>query len=169
VKKISILIICSILAGIGMAAWDYIGPLDERMPPERHDYWFTLGWLAQVMDVGAVADVIEDETSSSIDYPYGYLKIHVVNAIYGCTNGQELVIVKESTQVRPIDIPYSDPDFEYHPTNHSRIVFAGITRYPGNPLTLDTPRLETSPATRGHHDAHQQPMHALRFYARLVV
>ena len=108
-----------------MAAWNYYsGPEDERMVPGYHDHNFTLGWLAQVNNVAALADVIEVQEITP-DSPHGSFKVRVVNAIFGCTNGQELVIAKSNPNM-PDAPPTYDPLFEYYPTNHSRIVFAAI-------------------------------------------
>ena len=115
-------------------------PVTERMPFYLTEITETLGWFAQRADVIALADVIEDGAGIP-DHEFfedGFLRVRVVNAIYGCTNGQELVIRKFDplkvlrhfwVNVRESDWGY-DPNFEYYPTNLSRIVFAATTRYP---------------------------------------
>jgi len=115
--------------GFVLAAWEYEGPEDERIPFFRFHRHESLGWFAQHMDVGAMADVIEDNEPTQ-EYPHGFLKVNVVNAIYGCTNGQELIIIKNDTILVGVDAddPDYDPNYEFYPTNNSRIVFAGVTR-----------------------------------------
>ena len=126
---------------LGIAAWNYTGPMDERMPPGYNDYDITLGWLAQHADIAAVANVITDipgEPPEVIElengmvvknekHSWGCFTIQVTNAIYGCTNGQEFVLgkfnPKSSGSFRDA---LFDPNFEYYPTNHSRIVVVGI-------------------------------------------
>ena len=113
------------------ADWHFTGPEDERMPPGQNDYHYSLGWLAQVPDVSGLADVIE-EGGVTPEFPFGYFTFRIVNAIYGCTNGQEILIFKEDQHIKTeFHIDY-DPLFEYYPTNNSRIVFAAITTYPTN-------------------------------------
>jgi len=121
------------LAEIILASWHYEGPHDERMPFCLLHSHESLGWFAQVMDVGAMADVIENGVPTQ-DYPHGYLKVNVVNAIYGCTNGQELIIIKSDIEMDGLYLiePDYDPNFEYYPTNNSRIVFAGIAHVVSN-------------------------------------
>ena len=114
-----------------IAAWDYTGPEDERMPPGLNDYDYSLGWLAQVPDVSGLADVIEDG-DASVEFPFGYFTFRIVNAIYGCTNGQEIIIGKDDPVIKDDFATYYDPFLEYYPTNNSRIVFAAITTYPKN-------------------------------------
>jgi len=99
----------SIIAGLG-----YTGPREESAMSDVNCI-VTLGFFAHAMSVGAVADVIGVEPETS-EYPHGFLTVRVVNTIYGCTNGQELVLVKEETAYNP----------DYYPTNNSQIVFAGI-------------------------------------------
>jgi len=98
---------------------------DERKPPGINDFDHTLGWLAQVMDVAAVADIIEDVTEPKKwpDISSGYFKVRVVTPIYGCTNGQEIVLRKYDPQTAEGYVEYYDPNYEYNPTNNSRIVF----------------------------------------------
>ena len=115
----------TLITGIALAGIYYSGPKDERMPPAENCYADSLGWLAQTMNVGAVADVIAVGPETT-EYPFGSLMLHVVKAIYGCTNGQVLVVAKEDTTFK-IDHPLYDPNWEYYPTNNSRIVFAGVT------------------------------------------
>ena len=138
---------------------------DERMPPNRNYQEITLGLLAQHMDVGAVADVYEKgllgnlmDTNSLAPFFMSnrreykppdlskniYLKVRVVKAIYGCTNGQELVVMTfdpETFDASPLypEISHYDPLFEYTPSNHSRIVFAA--------LRTDLEAKEWTPAT----------------------
>jgi len=128
-KCFTFLTATTVLAGIIFASLHYEGPEDVRMPHYMFHMHESLGWLAQIMDVGAKADVFEDGAPTP-EYPHGYLKINVVNAIYGCTNGQELVIIKADIgSTKDPTHPYYDPDLEYYPTNNSRIVFAGPARY----------------------------------------
>jgi len=130
-KIITSLLALALTTTFIMAAWNYTGPEDKRMPPGQNYFNYTLGWLAQLNDVSGLADVIEDGGVTP-EHPFGYLKVHIVNAIYGCTNGQEFVISKEDQYIKTeFHIDY-DPLFEYYPTNNSRIVFAAITTYPTN-------------------------------------
>jgi len=133
-KKIFTLSTLGFVTGLSIAAWQYQGPWDERMPPGKNDYNLTLGWLARVTDVAALADVIEDGGEGSPGYKFGYLKVRVVNPIFGCTNGQEIVIAKQNVKAEIVWPPSYDPTFEYHPTNNSRIVFAGLTTWSGKKL-----------------------------------
>jgi len=102
------------------------GPEDERLPPWpvilRYD--FTLGWLAQTMDVMGLADVIEhgEGIPGHEFFEHGFVRLCVVNAIYGCTNNQELFIQKPF----PTDI-LPPSEFDYYPTNNSRFVFGTQT------------------------------------------
>ena len=128
-KFFTTLFALTLSTGLAFAIWHYSGPWDERMPPDQHYYDITLGWLAQYNDFSGMADVIEDEAVAP-DFPHGYFKLRIVNAIYGCTNGQELVIRKDDLQNLGGDFPaVYDPLFEYYPTNHSRIVFAALTKF----------------------------------------
>ena len=142
-------------ATLGVVAWNSTVPLDERMPPTRSYYELTLGHFARTMAVGAVADVIEGvapleypdwyypemdeeigrdpETGEVIrlpNYQHGYIKVRVVTPIYGCTNGQEIVLLKIDPRPPERNMAFWNPDFEYFPTNHSRIVFAAIIHAP---------------------------------------
>ena len=128
-KKILTLSTLVLVTCLAVAAYHYTGPWDERMPPGKSGSKFTLGWLAQVMDVAALADVIEDVGEGASVYKFGHFKIRVVHPIFGCTNGQEIVIVKENAKAEIVWPPSYDPTFEYHPTNNSRIVFAGLTTW----------------------------------------
>ena len=105
-------------ASFANAAMDYQGPPDERMPPGRRSLYGTLGLLAQNVDVCAVADVIEEETD--------HIKVRVVTPVYGCTNAQELVIERNDRGYGDIFDADYDPNWEYSPTNNSRIVFATV-------------------------------------------
>jgi len=108
-------------------AWDYIGPDDERIPPGGvgNPLLSTLGYYARMMTVGAVADVIEDvvEEPTRPDYSTGFLKVRIIAPIYGCTNGQEIVLKKPDPKPLSWWPEEVDPNFEYYPTNNSRIVF----------------------------------------------
>ena len=126
-KKFFAFLTLGLVTGLGIAAWDYAGPQDDRKPPEWNHYRYTLGWLAQVMDVAALADVIEDGGEGVAGYKYGYFKARVVNPIFGCTNGQEIVIAKSDVKFSNSWPSRYDPSFEYYPTNNSRIVFAWLT------------------------------------------
>ena len=140
---------------IGIAAWHYTGPMDERMAPGYNDYYYTLGWLARNADIAAVADVIADtqgEPPEIIELnngliitreknSWGQLTIRVVNAIYGCTNGQEFVLDKfnlKSTDTYRDN--YFDSNFEYYPTNHSRVAVVGIREGNNKSRLLYTPK-----------------------------
>jgi len=125
-KIIPVILIATTCATTSNAALFYAGPPDERTPPGLNPVFecTTLGWIAQYMDVGAVADVY-DEGAPTPEMKYGYLKVRVVIPIYGCTNGQEIVVAKHSTAFPDLEIPEGLP-FEYYPTNNSRIVFAGF-------------------------------------------
>jgi len=96
----------------------YPGPVDESAPPPHYKRGVTLGYSVKRCDVGGVADVIEEGRSA--EYNIDYLKLRVVTAQYGCTNGQELIVHKKSM---------SNPEYpetmkyEFYPTNLSRIVF----------------------------------------------
>jgi len=128
-KLITTFLTLTLFAGFVIAGFYYEGPRDERMPPGYNDYDLTLGWLVQNNNVAALADVIED-VELTPDPPHGFFKVRVVNAIFGCTNGQELVIAKSNPNM-PDTPPIYDPLFEYYPTNHSRIVFAARTPFSG--------------------------------------
>ena len=117
---------------LGIAGLYYTGPKDGRLAPD-HPFRQTLGFLAQEMDVIALADVIEVSGPTPL-FSAGYIKVRIVNAVYGCTNGQEVIIRKHS--VKPPsgsgDVLWGieeDPLYEYFPTNNSRIVFAGSAGY----------------------------------------
>jgi hypothetical protein len=129
-NKCFVFLTITTLTGIMLASWHYEGPQDERLPFYKFHRHESLGWFTQHMDVGAVADVIEDG-ESTLEYPHGCFKVKIVNAIYGCTNGQELIVIKNDTEEGGLYLiePDYDPNFEYYPTNNSRIVFAGITNY----------------------------------------
>ena len=99
----------------------YPGPMDASMPPPGYNFWGkyqTLGYLSKRCDVGGVADVIEE--GHSAEYGIDYLKLRVVEAHYGSTNGQELIVGKMDLRdsFYPATLTY-----EYYPTNLSRIVF----------------------------------------------
>jgi len=98
----------------------YPGPPDESIPPPRYNVpnRVTLGYVPKWSDAGGVADVIEE--GHSAEYGIDYLKLRVVSANYGCTNGQELIVHKEdmSNPEYPESLTYA-----YYPTNLSRIVF----------------------------------------------
>ena len=49
----------TLATSLGTVAYGYTGPKDERMSSGFCDQYTTLGKLAQVMDVAAVADVFE--------------------------------------------------------------------------------------------------------------
>ena len=98
----------------------YPGPRDESIPPPRNysPNSVTLGFITKWSDAGGVADVIEE--GHSVEYGIDYLKLRVVSANYGCTNGQELIVHKKdmSNPEYPETLTYA-----YYPTNLSRIVF----------------------------------------------
>ena len=48
------------LIGLALASWDYEGPLDERKWFRLNYTDYPMGQIAQLMQVGAMADVIED-------------------------------------------------------------------------------------------------------------
>jgi len=129
------------------SAWDYHGPDDERTP-EWLGFNPALGDYARTMAVGAVADVIEDVTEWTTPiapghpaYLFGHLKVRVVTPIYGCTNGQEIVLIKSDPRPSGRELPKDfDPNFEYYPTNNSRIVFATTTSH-----NLWTPKIWKQP------------------------
>ena len=77
-----------------------------------------MGYLATWCDAGGIAYVIEE--GNSAEYEIEYLKLRVVSAQFGCTNGQELILHKEdmTNPKYPETLMY-----EYYPTNLSRIVF----------------------------------------------
>jgi hypothetical protein len=121
----------------GFADYNYTGPLDERMPQYRTIGHGTLGYFARHADAVGVMDVIEvgEPHPDAFDYltalehngfcpddAFSYAKVRVVNALYGCTNGQELVIWKDYPLPTDRQISQHDLDLEYFPTNHSRIV-----------------------------------------------
>jgi len=141
-KKIITLTTLALFTSLAIAAWDYSGPQDERIAPPRGAVGTTLGWFARHADVVAVADIIAE--TSPVEAPdelipadlqhvlkpvkkehLGTFTVRVVNAIYGCTNGQEIVLDKHTPKLRDSLDHWYDPNFEYYPTNHSRIVFTG--------------------------------------------
>jgi hypothetical protein len=129
---------------LGMAAYNYIGPEDERLPPGTNPKTDTLGFYARSADAVAVLDVI-GVSDTHPDSGFGCVTGRVVNALHGCTNGQELVILKVSVGAdSPIETGY-DPNFEYFPTNNSRIVCAIITRNPPHLLPTWTPKVWKQP------------------------
>ena len=137
-KKILFLTTIALLSLMLTASLDEINTasVTERMPIWPGGPTETLGWFAQKADVIALADVIEDGAAipGHEFFEDGFLRVQVVNAIYGCTNGQELLI----TKFDPLEVHhhffgnerYYDPLLDYYPTNHSRIVFAAATCYP---------------------------------------
>ena len=124
-KKFFFLLTFIFQTSLNMAAWDYTGPDDERLPYGRYGRDSQLGRFARRMAVGAVADIIEDvtEPKNQRDLSSGYFKVRVVTPIYGCTNGQEIVLRKYDPQTAEGYVEYYDPNYEYNPTNNSRIVF----------------------------------------------
>ena len=141
-KKIITLALCTLVAGLDATAWTYSGPWDERMAPGYNHYDATLGRLAQHVRVAAIADVIaetpppppktyqwEDGSVHIDEMPdMGSFTVRVVTPIYGCTNGQEFVFIKRNPKRTDFSYIYEsyDPNFEYYPTNNSRIVFVGF-------------------------------------------
>jgi len=124
-KKMFFLLTFIFQTSLMMAAWDYTGPRDERLPPASYCRESQLGLYARIMDVAAVADIIEDVTEPKKwpDISSGYFKVRVVTPIYGCTNGQEIVLRKYDPQTAEEYTWHYDPNYEYYPTNNSRIVF----------------------------------------------
>ena len=126
----------TLATSLSIVVHSYTGPEDERMPPGVNGTYASLGTLTQIMGVAAVADVFEiaepDPNMDNIQLKDGWLKVRVTHAIYGCTNNQEILIRKQdpSTNIYGVklEIPNEyDPLFEYYPTNHSRIVFVGVS------------------------------------------
>jgi len=143
-KKFFFLLTFTLQSGLSMAAWDYTGPDDERIPYGRRAVESTLGLVARRMHVGAVADVIEDVTEpKKRDLSSGYFKVRVVTPIYGCTNGQEIVLGKYDPQEAEGYWHY-DPNYEYNPTNNSRIVFFVHDFKPSTPYSW-TPKVWKQP------------------------
>jgi len=138
-KKIITLALCTLVANLDTLAWTYSGPRDERMPPGYNSYGATLGRHAKFMDMAAVADVIAETWAEPPEIlelweghflpnereVIGTLTVRVVDAIYGCTNGQEIVLVKPNPKTPGFYDRDFDPNFEYYPTNNSRIVVVG--------------------------------------------
>ena len=120
------------------AAMYYAGPWDERISPYKNPSEATLGWYAQNANAVAVLDVIETGTNH-VNSDFGYIKTRVVNALYGCTNGQELVILKLDTNPYEMRVWDEDLNIEFYPTNNSRIVCAIIAWYPIRKLPPWTP------------------------------
>ena len=129
---------------LGIAAWDYTGPVDERAS-QYLSAEHTLGWYAQNANAVAVLDVIETGTNH-VNSDFGYIKTRVVNALYGCTNGQELVILKLNPNPFEMRIMGEDLSVEFYPTNNSRIVCAIIAQYPTRKLPPWTPKDWKQPA-----------------------
>ena len=130
----------TLVAMLGIAAWDYTGPRDERVPPTMTATQNTLGWLARNASAVAVMDVIATGTNH-VDSEFGYIKTRVVNALYGCTNGQELVILKIHTNPYEMRILEEYANFAYDPTNNSRIVGAVVAEHPARELPIWTPQI----------------------------
>jgi hypothetical protein len=143
-KKIIALSSLILLASLGIAAKYYDGPDDERSLSVLSDYDDSLGWYAQHLNAVAVADVIEDGTNHAQSV-FGYVKIRVVNALYGCTNGQELVLLKMN--LNPFEMKADPEDWaaEFWPTNNSRIGCAILAMYPGRRLPPWTPKVWKRP------------------------
>jgi len=123
-KFFTLFTLTSILACLGVASdqssnivveLGYTGPDEKSVSSDYYTSFITLGLFAQAMNVGAVADVVNFDPPTT-GYSNGSLTLRVVNAIYGCTNGQELVVAKENATTSA----------EYYPTNNSRIVFTGL-------------------------------------------
>ena len=128
-KKILFITLSIFTTGLATTAWVYNGPWDERMPPGHNNYEATIGFYAQNLTMAAVADVIvdtphDDHYDPEQPYKTGSITVRVVNAIYGCTNGQEIVLKKDDPIWGDMRQNY-DPNFEYFPTNNSRIVVIG--------------------------------------------
>jgi len=132
-KKILFTTLSIFTTSLVTTAWEYNGPWDERMPPGRSDYLATIGFYAANLTMAAVADVIADvphiDNELNPEEPNlpGSITVRVVNAIYGCTNGQEIVLEK-GDPLNPFwdeARQHYDPNFEYFPTNNSRIVVIG--------------------------------------------
>ena len=131
-KKILTLTTLTLFTGLGIAAWNnYAGPQEERISPAEKNFEYTLGWYAQNASAVAVMDVIDTSTNHP-NSKFGHVTVRVVNALYGCTNGQEFVILKCNPNHEGgllSLIPQSEFDeFGCFPTNNSRIVCAFTTQ-----------------------------------------
>ena len=120
-KQLTLLTLVLASLALAQRQLSYPGPMDESSPPPHYTLrskYQTLGYLSKRCDVGGVADVIEE--GHSAEYGIDYLKLRVVEAHYGSTNGQELIVEKADLR----DSFYSETmTFEFYPTNLSRIVF----------------------------------------------
>ena len=131
-KKIHVFITLSFLITVALDARNYTGPLDLRMSPRAGLTDAPLGTLSQLLDIAALADVIE--VVEPADGKDGHIKVRVINPIWGCTNSQEVLILKEDPWGGKYSEMYSprlreayqqrEGHIEFYPTNHSRIVFA---------------------------------------------
>jgi len=137
------------------------GTVPECDPRLARDQSWSMGRFAQTMEVAALAEIVEINNAhpkfisesfhelettgkTTSEFPFGSFKVRVVNPIWGCTNGQEIVIKKNVTWP-PVNVTFFPPGiiprFSYvvstvmnlqysrdyiFPTNLTkRIVFAG--------------------------------------------
>ena len=147
-KMLTLFVLTNLLACLGVASPQpanyadgigYAGPDEKSASSGYINGLVSLGSLAHMLDVGAVAEVIGVEPKTA-EYPNGFLMVRVVNSIYGCTNGQELVVTQSRASNDPND----------YPTNNSRIVFVGIGLNPGeqrSPFTAQEWRLPVQAET----------------------
>jgi len=139
-KKLLAISTSALVTFLVIAAWDYTGPWDERSTSFLVSLNYTLGWYAQNANAVALVEVFEEGTEHP-ETDFGFVKARVVNAFFGCTNGQELVILKHGHNPDGLPTDPSDWDFIFFPTNNSRVVCALIEQHPPRKLPLWTPKV----------------------------
>ena len=105
--------------------------IPERDPRLPRDFYESMGRFIKYMEVAAVAEIMEINDAAP-DFPFGFLKVRVVNPIFGCINGQEFMIEKNNTKPLSPNVNHMVWYYsyelinEFYPTNLTkRIMFFG--------------------------------------------
>ena len=105
----------------------YFGPRDASAAPPLYGITPTLNFLPKINDIGGVVDVFEE--GHSTEHEIDYYKVRVVQAYFGCTNGQEILVHKPNMRFPQYPEMMT---YEFHPTNYSRIVLNVSSNFYGN-------------------------------------